>query len=198
LVTLAEVKAWLGVTTGDHDTVLEIIIASVESSVLNYTEAVFELTEVAEVLDGTIADQIVTKHSPIDSVTALYFDVDPQGNNGRLVDAATYQVRSEVIVLQDHYTTRGRSRIRVDYKYGYDGVPGDVKLATLQACEAEFRRKGRKSIGLGGRSKKDESETLKGDHKAWDEKTGLPKEVVSKLNPYRVFEFPTPPAQRNL
>jgi len=68
-----------------------------------------------------------------------------------------------------------------------------VKQAILLGVEAEFRRRGRKSIGTSGRSKKDESERFDNGVGSWDKKSGLPKEVVFKLNPYRVFEFPAQP-----
>jgi hypothetical protein len=88
--------------------------------------------------------------------------------------------------------------VRIDYTHGYTSLPSDVKLAILLGIEANFRRKGNKTIGMTGRTKKDESEGYSSGPGAWDTKTGLPKEVAM-LNPYKRYEIPTQPmAQRNL
>jgi hypothetical protein len=201
-VTLNEIKGWIGIelVNTEHDTVLTLIGEAIEQSVLNYTEAQFALqTVVGELVDGNQSDVITPRNAPIHSIQGLYFGSESDGTGGDLVDPADYHVGEDAITMRHIGSPRGRYMVRIDYKWGYDGVPSDVKLAILQASEAEFRRKGRKSIGLAGRSKKDESERFSGgDSSAWDTKTGLPVEVVSKLRPYKRFEFPTQPmATRN-
>ena len=201
IVSLTEVKTWLNISGTEYDAVLDIIRKSVNQSILNYTEASFDLVgPIQEILDGNRSDQIVTREYPINSVSSVKFGVKADGTGGTLVDASSYQVLPEAIILQDLFTTRGRSLIAVTYIWGYDGVPDDVKEAALLAVEAKFRRKGRKSIGgISSRSKKDESESIRDSASSWDKKTGLPIEVVSMLTPYKRFEFPTQPiAQRNL
>lgn len=198
----ADIKPWLGIDVSNttHDSVLNIINASVEQAVLNFTEAQFVLTPVIEILDASKSDQIVTREFPIDSVTAVFFDVQPDGTDGNLIAADEYQVLPEAIILAfGRHTPFGRSRVRVDYTHGFDGLPDDVFEAMLLAVEAKFRRKGRKSLGIGSRSKKDESERFTDSITAWDKKTGLPVEVVYMLQPYKRYEFPTQPiAQRNV
>jgi len=201
LVTLDEIKEWLGITSSTHDAILTVIQESVEQSILNYCETAFELTPITnEVIDGNKSDIIVPDKRPVASVQALYLHCDPDGSGGSLVDSDEYQVEDGAIKLAFYKQPFRRSVVRVDYTYGYDGVPGDVHLAVLQAVEAEFRRKGRKSIGLASRAKKDESEGYTNSLAAWDKKTGLPKEVVYKLGPYKSGpEFGgLPMAQRNV
>lgn len=195
-----DVKPWLGIdpSVTTHDTTLTIIRDSTESAVLAYVETQFELTAVSEIIDGNKSDQIVPREYPIDSVSAVYFGVETDGSGGNLLDADRYQVRPEAIILARTYSPFGRTLIRVDYTYGFDGVPAEVKEAILLAIEAKFRRKGSKSIGRSGRSKKDESESFSSGPSNWDSRTGLPKEVVFMLNNYRRLEFPVSPmAQRN-
>lgn len=196
-----DIKPWLGIDVSEtkYDSVLTVIRDSVEQAMLNFTEATFDLTAVSEVLDANRSDQIVPAEFPIDSVTQIFFHVLPDGTGGELIETTSYQAKVGSIILQDLYTPKGRSLVRVDYTYGYDGIPDDVHEAMLLAIEAKFRRKGRKSIGLSGRSKKDEREGFTETAGAWDPKTGLPTEVVYMLQPYKRYEFPTQPiAQRNL
>jgi hypothetical protein len=208
-----DVKPWLGIEVSEtkHDSVLTIIMKSMEKAVLNYTEAAFtQQVVVGELLDGNLSDSIVTRNSPIVSVQQVVFGVSTDGTGGSAISSESYYLPkdmeevgpdyegsdpkgSSAILLRYLETPRGRGLVRVDYTYGFDGVPPDVKHAILLAIEADFRRKGRKSIGTSGRSKKDESERFSDSPAAWDKKTGLPQEVVYKLNPYRVFEFPTQP-----
>lgn len=205
-VTLDQIKDWLGIelTNNAHDSVLQLFGESVENAVINFTETEFELqTEVNEIIDGNQSDVICPRNSPIRSVQKLLFHVGSDGSGGGLIDPSNYSVNDDAITLRGIMSPRGRGLIRVDYTWGYDGAPPDVIVAILQAVEAEFRRKGRKSIGIGGRSKKDESERYTsgggGDMSAWDMKTGLPKEIVAKLKPYQRMEFPTQPmAARNV
>ena len=201
-----DVKPWLGIEFSNtaHDAVLTIMRDSVEQAVINYIENDFDAHVVTgELLDSNASDTVIPRFEPLISVEALTFGVRPDGTGGSLVTADDYQVLSSeggsVIVLQNISQPRGRSVILLDYTYGFTSVPPDVKESILLSIEAKFRRKGRKSIGLGGRSKKDESETYSGGGKGtWDTKVGLPVDVVSMLNTYRKFEFPTQPmATRN-
>jgi hypothetical protein len=198
-----DIKPWLGidVLNTTHDSVLNVINAAMEQAIKNYTEQEFALSVVVgEVLDANQSDQLIPRNYPIVSVQNIYFFTSPDGSNGSLIDPSDYQVLPNAIVFQGKNTPFGRSRIAIDYTWGYDGLPDDVKLCMLQSVEAEFRRKGNKTLGIGGRSKKDESETYRGGSIGeWDEVTGLPKVLVYKLTPYRQYEFPNSPmATRNI
>jgi hypothetical protein len=173
---------------------------SVETAVLNYVETTFALTTVVnEILDSNGSDCIVPRNWPITSVQAVKLGVDTLGAGGDVLETTSYQVLPTNIVLKAFGQTRGRSIVRVDYTYGYASLPADVKEAILLSVEAKFRRKSRKSIGLSGRSKKDESESFADSMVGWDSATGLPAEAISMLQKYRTnFEFAVQPmATRN-
>ena len=199
-----DVKPYLGlVGTTEYDALLVIWRDSVEAAMLAYTEATFDLTPKSEVMDANRSDQIVPDEYPIASVQALYFYTETDGTGGELIDPENYYFKESAVILKTIYTPRHRSTVRLEYTYGYDGVPADVKHGILIACRAEYfrwldKREGRDRLG---RSKKDESERTGGGNNTvgWDPKTGLPFEAVNKFKPYKKFEFITQPfAQRNL
>jgi len=201
IATLDEVKTWIGIplSNTDHDDNLTLIMNSTTKAIYNYVDTPFELTPITnEVKDGIRADILVPKFFPTASVQEIRFGIGTDGTGGTVVDPTEYIVAPDSITFRWLHTPFYRGSVGLDYTYGYDGVPDDVKLAFIQAVEAQFRRKGRKSIGMASRSKKDESEAYSGDLNAWDGLTGLPKEIVAMLKPYKSFEFPTDNAQRNL
>jgi len=202
-VTLAEVKEWLNITKPDFDSILTTINDAMCQAVVNYVGHDFTDQIVTnEVIDASQSDQVIPQNSPIQSVQALYFHTRPDGSQGNLIDPIDYQVTPEGISLQNFHTPFRRSRIRIDYTWGYSTLPADVKLLMLQAVEAEYRRRGQKSLGVSSRSKKDESQSFTNDSSSayWDPLTGLPTELKVKLNFYKpTFEWPSSPmAQSNL
>ena len=193
IISLADFKAWMKIDTNytDDDDVINAIIAGVDQAIKNYCETTFEeQTVLSEIHDAKNSDMLVLRNAPITSVQEIRFGVNTSGTDGEAIDPSEYEVRENYVVFQVIYTGTGRSRIGVDYTWGYATVPADVTLAAKLASEAQYRRWDRKAIGMASRSKKDESESAGGDHSAWDSKTGLPKEVVSMLAHYRSFEMP--------
>jgi len=203
-VTIDEIKDWIGIELANtsHDTTIEIMRDSVEQAVINYVENDFDVHVVVnEILDSNGSDTIIPRNEPLISVQAVRIGVKTDGSGGDDLNTDSYFVVTDAggsaVVLQGFLQPRGRAVTRLDYTYGYEELPPDVKEAILLSVEAKFRRKGRKSIGLNSRSKKDESESYSGTG-SWDTKVGLPVDVVSMLNTYRKFEFPTQPmATRN-
>lgn len=193
IISLNDFKTWMGMdlTYVDEDDNLTAIISSVDASIKNYCETTFEATvETNEIHDGKNSDLLVTKNSPIISVQEIRFGVTTSGTGGSALDTTSFEARQNYIALKGIMSGVGRCLIAIDYTWGYSSVPADVSLAAKIASEAFYRRLDRKNIGQASRSKKDESESSGGDYTAWDSKTGLPKEVVSMLAPYRSFEMP--------
>jgi hypothetical protein len=191
LTTLDENKSFLGISLSDHtyDVILEIFRRAIENCVINYCENDFLSTaRTKELCDGSLSDVIVPKYFPIISVQAIYFGCDGSGNNGDLVDADNYSFDATGIILRNGIDTPyGRKYIRIDYTSGYASVPDDVKLVVYQSVKSEYQRHNRKTEDVGSRSKGDESESY---NSAWDKKSGLPVQVVSKLQSYRTYEIP--------
>lgn len=197
LVTLADIKAYMGITGTAEDALLTIFQSAVEQQVLNYCEVAFTPTIVTnEIHDGSRADIILPRNLPLRSIQSLLFDVQVDGSGGTaLVAASDYYFDENAITLRNHVTPFYRGNVRLDYTHGYTATPGDVALAVYEAVKANYQRKKNNREDIGSRRKQDEAESYTS---AWDPKTGLPTRVVAMLQSYRVYEFPNiNMAQRN-
>lgn len=191
LVTLNEIKSFLGVNNNDQDALLTMFQESVEASIIGYCETDFASHVVTgEVLDGNRSDIIVPKKCPIISVQALFIYVDETGV-GTELDTDSYTVDESAITLKSLSTDGRRSSIKINYTYGYSSVPADVKMCVYQSVKAEMQRYSQNTENITSRSKEGESEGYGG---AWDSLSGLPKQIISKLQRYKIIEFPNVPS----
>jgi hypothetical protein len=205
LVTFANLKVFLGIDPSDtaQDAIILMFQESVEASIIAFCDTDFTIkTVVNEVVDGILADVIVPRNYPITAVDAVVLGVYPDGSDGFALDATRdYAFTESAITLRGNQTPFSRSSVRIDYKWGYPSVPGDVAMAVYQSVKTEMQRYNRNTEDLASRSKGDESEGYGnggGASGVWDSSTGLPKVIVAKLANYKTFEFPTAGmAQRN-
>lgn len=206
LVTLSDIKVFLGIpsTVTEYDAILAIFQESVEQSIINYCQTDFATHVIAgppgEILDGGRQDVIIPRNFPIVSVEGVFFNVDVDGTGGYELQSTDYFHDEGAITLRYQHAPFSRGIIRLDYTYGYAAVPGDVKAAVYQSVKAEYQRYKKNSEDISSRSKGDESESFgTGNSGAWDSLTGLPRQIVAKLQAYRLYEFPNiNMAQRNL
>lgn len=200
LVSLAQIKAWLGIDTlvTTYDSRLNIMIAGFSKKVVEFTGDDFQKTIVGppgEIMDGTRSDFLVPRGLPIISVEHIELHVDVTGLGGLDLDPDEYQAQPGGIQLKRLNSPQGRSNVLIQYTYGYETVPEDVQMAMLLAVEAGYLRQTGKRIGISSRSKTvgpgvSESENYL---RAWDEDSGLPKEAIALLQSYKTFEWPSIP-----
>lgn len=106
----------------------------------NDTKTVTEFYNV----DKLLQSEIVLKHFPIISVTEIVDNAQSDTPKTLSADSYTYDSESGIVQLKNyvneyddgtysiHYFTKGKSAIKITYKYGYNNVPDViVKLATL-------------------------------------------------------------------
>lgn len=203
LTTLADLKTFLGIAQSDttQDALLTMFKDSVEQSVIDFCETDFTSKAITnEILDGGRQDVIVPKMCPILSVQGVWIGTQADGSGGIQLDATRdYYADENAITLRYGLLPFARGCVRVDYTWGYNGVPANVKMCVYQSVKAEMQRHQRNTEDLSSRSKGDESEGYgTGSSGVWDELTGLPKTIVAKLQGYKRYEFPsTSMAQRN-
>ena len=193
LVTLDEQKEFLGIKLADteRDVLIQTFLDSVEQQVKNLCETNFQETVVTsppgELHDGSIADVILPFGFPILSVEKISVGTETDGTGGIDLETDEFYFDDTGIMLRGRLTPRARGNISLAYTYGFEEVPADVKLAVMQSVKAELQRHDANTENISSRSKEGESESLRS---AWDPKSGLPVQIASKLQSYKLFEFP--------
>jgi len=198
LTTLAECKAYIGITDTSQDALIEILRPAIEELVIAYCDTDFEEKAIAkEMHDGIQSDAIVPHNFPVTDMEEVWLGTDAAGDNGTLLTEGTdYYVDDDgSVILVNQVTPFRRGAVKIKYKHGYVSVPAVVKLCVYQCVKAEIQRKKRGTEDVSSRGKGDESESYGG---AWDKRTGLPTQIMSKLETFRAREFPgAGMAQRN-
>lgn len=197
LTTLAEVKAYLGIADTSQDALIEILRPAVEELVIAFCDSDFEQKTITnEIHDGSNSDVIVPYNYPVISIDAVYLGVNTLGQDGTLLPTTDYYKDDDgSVILRSRVTPFYRGSVRIDYKHGYTAVPATVKLCIYQVVKAEMQRRKSNTENLSSRAKDGESESF---NAAWDKRTGLPVQIMSKLEMFRNKEFPlTGMAQRN-
>lgn len=146
LVSLAEVKTYLGVTTVNDDQLLSDLIASVSAFIRHKTHRTFEEASYTESHSGGNY-LLILDHRPIVSVASIT-DTD----DSETVDAANYVLFNDegMVARIDDNGDRtkwadGWRRFEVTYTAGYslspDTIPDDVKMAAKMLIGARYQRR---------------------------------------------------------
>lgn len=203
LTTLSDNKTYMGIALSDvsQDAIIEMMRPAIEESILLYCDTDFTPGQTSgngEIHDGIQSDVIVPFNFPIISIDEVRIGCDPDGANGNLLVLGTdYYVDADdgSVILTTNTTPFRRGSVALKYHWGYATVPAGVKLAVYQCVKAELQRRKRNTEDVSSRGKDGETEQY---GNAWDAKTGLPKQILSKLDQYRSREFPQAGmAQRN-
>ncbi len=124
LVTLADVKAYLGEDTTLLDQQLQELIAGASVALgREIGEPLEKTTYTDEAYDGDGSDTIMLRHWPVVALAAVS------------VDGETVTAECDVDTVGELYRadgfTPGHRNVLVTYDAGYDPVPDDLKMACL-------------------------------------------------------------------
>lgn len=140
LVDLSSVKTWLGITTDDYDSFLNLAIENVSDMVKEYCHRPFSSVTRSEVIDieNEYTSRIGLKYAPVTSVVALTCA-------GSLVDPSDYVVDSsgEIKLKSGNYFTKGVAKVEVTYVAGLTQVPNTIKWACYELIGAAFNSRGK-------------------------------------------------------
>lgn len=134
LVTLQDVKRYLGVTGTEHDVELTRFIGAVSRYVETYTQRILPVSDHAERHSGAGVGHLFVANWPIIAVTAV------TGEQGPVVvvnDPAGWAIGK--VTMYSGVFPIG-SIYRVEYRAGYAVIPEDISLAVMECIAFHFRR----------------------------------------------------------
>lgn len=141
LVTLAAVKAELGITTGDDDAILSDYIAMASAAAESYCRRVFALETVSETLrpERTVK-AVVLARRPVTAVASVTVaGVALTGAEWELDGPAGLLYR----LYADERTSWSAEKVAVAYTAGYATIPADVARAVTMLVVGYHASQGR-------------------------------------------------------
>jgi hypothetical protein len=140
LVTLAAIKAYMGITGTELDATLAAQITRVSAAIEGYLQTNVLAASFEEKRNGYGGTAIQLYRKPVQSVQALVI-------NGQAVQAATafgqpgWWLSGRLLLLVGCTYAKGWGNVDVTYTAGYTTVPADIEQACLEAIALATKRK---------------------------------------------------------
>lgn len=138
LVTRAEYKAYVGITSPNSDTVIDALIPKVSALVKNYCRRTFiDYVNDAKVetTSGGYGENLLLEEYPVISVTSVGWSSDYGQSYTDLVEFTDYVVEVEkgyiVALSASGEWDKCLNGYQVTYTAGYETLPEDLKLAVM-------------------------------------------------------------------
>ena len=136
LITLAEYKAYIGISSTNQDTVINTLIPQVSALVKNICRRTF-LDYVdefkVEISKGSPTNRIILQETPILQVSSVEFSEDYGKTYSTLTEYTDYVVDQDAdaveIIATPYVNYIKTNAYRVSYTAGYETLPSDLKLA---------------------------------------------------------------------
>ena len=137
IITLSDLKSFLGISDNSKDANLQIFVDSANEFVPRYCRRVFDSTAyVKELYDGPGTNKLILNQYPIISIEGIWEYGDPVSERGvytSILDIDGYYIKDprSGIIYHGLCWQLGRGSIEVSYTAGYATIPADLKHATL-------------------------------------------------------------------
>jgi len=145
LVTKAEYKTYMGITSANSDTEIDFLIPKVSDLVKSYCRRTFVdyySNIKVEVYDGGFKT-LLLKETPLVSISSVQYSSDYGKTYTTLTKFTDWVQKDDSIVsLSPYGFTEAINGYKVNYFAGYDTVPGDLRLAVLDLIEYYSRNNG--------------------------------------------------------
>lgn len=136
LITLAQYKAWQGITTTTKDSQISAMISAASAMIVDYCDGTLftYATLITEVRDGNDADRMVLLKAPVDAVATITINDVPvlAAPDTR---TAGFRFGDNTAYLTGYRFSRGRRNVVICYSAGYTTVPAVVQQAALVATQ---------------------------------------------------------------
>ena len=153
ILTAAEVKAYLGISGTDKDTIIGTFISDVSLWLEGYTgrKIAGSQTVTNEIGNGDGTEFFYPKYPPVSAVTTLQDRSDPNGTWASIVSDTDYilidPIAGDYVELYNTTFPEGRSNIRITYTAGYSTIPNEVKQVAYEMVATRFRESNDPALG---------------------------------------------------
>lgn len=142
LATVADVKAFAGITTSNDDALLTSLINAVSVAFVKWTDRDLESTTHTDVMDGPGGSVMVLPNYPITAVTSL--KIDGVSIPARpAVGEMGFSYNDFSIRLHGYRFPRDFGNIEITYTAGYTVVPDDLKQAVIETVVLRYNERRR-------------------------------------------------------
>lgn len=194
LVSVADLKAFLAITSTSMDTKLTALKADIEAMVKTYCgrDLLVPSTDYTEYYDGDGSLQLIVNQRPVISVASIYIDPSCLFESGTLVPnlnsgspaeliSSARKLNSGIIELFSYAFLRGRRSVKITYSAGYATVPSDLQRAVKLIAAKAWKMQDLQMTGQISQQVGDKTVTYEPD--SW------PKEAAEILHRYRRIEL---------
>jgi hypothetical protein len=146
LVSLAEVKSFLGISTSASDTLLNRMIDAVSEEVDKYLGYPLAEQTVTETLYGNGRPYLFTKYFPVTNISAVSLSGEALTSGEYLLEEPKTGKIQAVDAIWPHALGYSAPNVSITYTHGYalpDDLPSGVSLAVTKAVSLQFRNKDR-------------------------------------------------------
>lgn len=174
LTTLDKIKAWLGVTAGTEDKLLQQLLTAASAFIQSKMNRNIVTASYTETYNGLGGDSLMMANYPITAVSSLMADglaVLPSpgyGQAGFLFDDTRIYLATDVF-------SQGRRNVTVSYTAGFATCPVDIEESVIEMVGYKYRERDR----IGHQSKSIAGETVTFITK------DMPDSILSVVNSYK-------------
>ena len=146
LVTLAEAKTYLKITSSNYDTTLNFLLTKAQESIENHINRKLDEATRYEVYNGTNKSELILDFYPITTMTLISDDIsieDREYNSTVTLNEVIINYLSGCLEYVDSIWVKGNRNIYIEYKTGFvnsptDTYPQDLKMVCLEYIAKKF------------------------------------------------------------
>lgn len=196
LISLAELKEFLKITTTNQNAILQTLIHDVSAWVQTYLSRNLVSEDYVEYYSGDDSIDLQLRNYPLTNLDSVYVDANRDFASDSLIDSSDLIQKKSKGILQAFNLfgnwPAGQSNIKVSYTAGYTvgsdssagTMPHDIRLAVKRIIDKQFR------IGYTHNKLDYQSEAIQGMNITF-QPDAIPKDAKLMLDPYRRF-LPSP------
>src|SRR5215831_9193134 len=142
LITLAQLKEYMGITDTNSDAVLQDMITAASTFAETYCSRTFHETSYTnEIYDGPGGRTLMLRNYPASSVDSVVIDDDSVPLASQ-VNGAGYTFDSQRVILRGCYCFRmDYQNVAITYTAGFTTIPYDLQEAIMLMCQYNFKTK---------------------------------------------------------